>query len=482
MTEQTAWRHILGASAAMAALLTVASAGYGYHRDELYFRMLPPSLGYVDQPALAPWLARTMAGIVDEPWALRLPATAAAAVSVIVIALITRDLGGDRRAQALSAWGYAFAAAPLILGHLLLTSTIDLLVLPAVAWFAIRAIGAPLWWLAVGGLVGAATWNRWVVVVLVAGLGLGILLTGPRRVLRSTWLWCGAALAAVVAAPNLAYQATHDWPQLSMGQALAAGNADEVRVLMWPMLALLLGPPLMPIWIAGLWGIVRRDEWRDQRWIAVTFVVVVAFTFAGGAQVHYLMAILPVLYAAGCVPVAGWVGARRGRRALVAAGVGLNAMVSLVIALPVIPVESLGATPVTAMSPVVGDTVGWEAYVTQVAAVRHAAGGAEVPVLTTNYGEAGALDRFGPAHGITSVHSGHNALWDLGPPPGDGGKVIIVGGQLNQVRSLFASCEVQDRLDNGLDVDNEEQGQPIALCHGLTRSWSEVWPQLRHLS
>jgi hypothetical protein len=238
----------------------------------------------------------------------------------------------------------------------------------------------------------------------------------------------------------------------------------------------------MPIWIAGLWGIVRRDEWRDQRWIAVTFVVVVAFTFAGGAQVHYLMAILPVLYAAGCVPVAGWVGARRGRRALVAAGVGLNAMVSLVIALPVIPVESLGATPVTAMSPVVGDTVGWEAYVTQVAAVHRAAGGAEVPVLTTNYGEAGALDRFGPAHGITSVHSGHNALWDLGPPPGDGSMAIVVGGQLDQVRSLFASCEVQGRLDNGLAVDNEEQGQPIALCRGLTRSWSEVWPRLRHLS
>lgn len=242
-----AWRPVLAAAATMAAVLTAASAGYGYHRDELYFRMLPPEIGYVDQPALTPWLARTLAGLADDPWAVRLPATVAAALSVVVVALITRELGGGRRAQTLSAWGYAFAAAPLILGHLLLTSTIDLLVLPLVTWLAMRALRSPRWWLAAGAAVGAATWNRWVVVVVVAGLTLGLLLLGPRRALLSPWLWAGALLAAVVAAPNIAYQAAHGWPQVAMGEALAAGNADEVRVLMWPMLAILLGPPLLPV-------------------------------------------------------------------------------------------------------------------------------------------------------------------------------------------------------------------------------------------
>lgn len=475
-----AWRPVLAAAATMAAVLTAASAGYGYHRDELYFRMLPPEIGYVDQPALTPWLARTLAGLADDPWAVRLPATVAAALSVVVVALITRELGGGRRAQTLSAWGYAFAAAPLILGHLLLTSTIDLLVLPLVTWLAMRALRSPRWWIAAGAAVGAATWSRWVVVVVVAGLALGLLLLGPRRALLSPWLWAGALLAVVVAAPNIAYQAAHGWPQVAMGEALAAGNADEVRVLMWPMLAILLGPPLLPVWLAGLWGLLRRTDWRDQRWLVVTFLVVVGFTYVGGAQVHYLMATLPVLYAAGWVPVAAWAGAGRARAGVVVGAVTLNALVSLVVALPVVPVRSVGATPLADMSPVLGDTVGWEAYVAQVAAVHRSAGGGDVPVLASNYGEAGALARFGPASGITVVASGQNALWDVGPPP-DGDTVVVVGAQLPQLTQLFAQCEVMVRLENGVGVDNEEQGQPVAVCHDPVAPWSVLWPRVRHL-
>ena len=40
---------------------------------------------------------------------------------------------------------------------------------------------------------------------------------------------------------------------------------------------------------------------------------------------------------------------------------------------------------------------------------------ARVAVLGRNYGEAGAVDRYLPA--LRPAHSGHNAYWDLGPPP-----------------------------------------------------------------
>jgi len=114
--------------------------------------MLPPAWGYVDQPPLTPWLARTFTSVVaDEAWAVRIPATLASAASVVILGLITRELGGDRRAVAFAAWGAAFAGLPLALGHVLLTSTIDLPLTLAVVLTVLLALRTnPRWWLAAG--------------------------------------------------------------------------------------------------------------------------------------------------------------------------------------------------------------------------------------------------------------------------------------------------------------------------------------------
>ncbi|KQY63541.1 MULTISPECIES: glycosyltransferase family 39 protein [unclassified Nocardioides] len=468
------------AAGAVALVLSVFSGGYGYHRDELYFRMLPPDTGYVDQPPLTPFLARlTRDLIADQQWALRIPATVCVAASVLVIAAITRELGGSRRAQALAAWGYGFAAATLMIGHLLVTSTVDLLLWPALVWTVLRAMRSPRWWLVTGVLGGLSTYNRWLVVVLAAGLVLGLLLVGPRRVWRRPELWGGVGLALLVAAPNLVFQATHDWPQLAMGEALADNNADEVRTQVWLMLALLLGVPLLPIWVAGFVSLVRRPDWPEHRWLAVAFVVLVAFTWGSGAQVHYLMGLLPVMFAAGCVPVADWTVWHRGRTALVAGGVALNAAVALVLALPLVPVDAVGDTPIPDVSPLVGDTVGWPEYVAQVARAHEQAGGGDVPIITSNYGEVGAVDRFGAD--LPAPYSGQNELWYVARPPDDADTIVMVGAQLASIERHFTSCEVVARLDSGEGVDNEEQGEPIAICTGPLTPWRDLWAEFRHL-
>ena len=53
------WPVVL-AMVAMAIVLTATSNGYGYHRDELYFRMLRPAWGYIDEPPLTPLFGRNV--------------------------------------------------------------------------------------------------------------------------------------------------------------------------------------------------------------------------------------------------------------------------------------------------------------------------------------------------------------------------------------------------------------------------------------
>ncbi|TAM89507.1 MAG: hypothetical protein EPN43_06925, partial [Jatrophihabitans sp.] len=361
--------------------------------------MLPLGWGYFDEPPLAPLLAHATRWIVDEPWALRIPATIATAASVVVIALVARELGGGRGAQALAAWGYAFAAVPLVFGHTLLTASIDLPFWPAVLLFVLRARlrDQPRWWLAAGAVAGLSSYNKLLVAVLIAALAAGLVLAGPRRVLWCKHVLLAVLVLAVLAAPNLAYQIVHGWPQLAMGRALARNNAGSVRAQMWPFVLIMLGLPLVPVWVAGLVSL-----WRRVRFVAVAFGVLLVIVFLMGAQFYYPFGLLAVLYAAGCVPAAAWL-RTRARRGLVVAGVVLNGALSATLALPVLPLSALGSTPIPAVNQAARDSVGWPRYVSQVAGVYASLSVTDrrsAVIVASNYGEAGAVDRFGDRWGL----------------------------------------------------------------------------------
>jgi len=203
--------------------------------------------------------------------------------------------------------------------------------------------------------------------------------------------------------------------------------------------------------------------------------------FAMGSQFYYPFGLLAVLFAAGCVPAGRWM--VRWRRDLVVAGVALNAAVSLVLGLPLVPLSALGSTPVPGINQVAQDSVGWPVYVRQIAAAftsLPAAARTRVAIVASNYGEAGAIDRYGPHYRLPRVYSGQNQLWYDARPPATATSVIFVGGQFDDVRSLFRSCAVVARLDNEVGVDNEEQGEPIAVCRNPIGGWATVWPDVRH--
>lgn len=473
--------HLVAASAALAAVLAILNGRYDYHRDELYFRMLDPSWGYVDQPPLTPLLGKASIAVLgDSVWAFRFPSILCMIGVLWIAALLTREFGGGKAAQALCVWGLAFAGVALAFGHQLSTNSADLLVWIAALLFAVRALlrDRPKWWPAVGAVAGIGLYNKHLIVLLLLSLGLALLAVGPRKVLVSQWLWAGAAVALVVGSPNLVYQALNGWPQLEMAAAINETDGTENRILLLPFQFLLIGLFLVPVWIAGFVALLRRPEWRPVRALAIAYPILLVITLATGGQFYYPMGLVMALYAAGCVPVAAWA-ATRGRRRTLVVGVALNSAVSALVALPLLPVGVVGGTPIAAMNSSVPDGVGWQAYTDQVEAVVAATPHVGA-VITANYGEAGALVRYG--EGLPPVFSGHNALYAYGPPPADAGTVVTVGLDVEGLRPYFASCEEAAELDNGFGIDNEEQGAVVAVCQGPNRSWTELWPEFQHYS
>ncbi|WP_440103371.1 glycosyltransferase family 39 protein [Streptosporangium sp. H16] len=479
-------RRPVGAVAlATLAVLLVASPRYGYHRDELYFRMLGerPALGYFDTPPLTPLIARASVAVFgDTVVALRVVPALIASLVVVLVALLARELGGDRRAQIVAAAGIATTTLLLIGGHSLLTLGVDLPLWVAAALFAVRALrGDGRWWLALGAVAGVATYNRQLIVLLLVSVGVGVLAAGPREVLRDRRLWLGALLALVIATPNLVYQATHGWPQLVMAGALEADEGADNRLAFVPLQFLLLGPPQAVVQVVGA---VRL--WREPRLrcLALAYPLACALTLYSGGRPDYVAGLLVLLFAAGCGPVSRWMSGA-GRRAPVVGALAANAVLSVVIALPVIPPPALEGTPVAGINEVARESIGWPEFAARVAAV---VGGltpqerARTVLLTDNYGEAGALDRYGGEYGLPEVHSGHNELYWRGPPSPSARIAVVVTDSPGGYSRVFATCEERGRIDNGVGLSNEEQHLPILVCRDPLRPWQLLWPEMRHHS
>jgi hypothetical protein len=274
------------------------------------------------------------------------------------------------------------------------------------------------------------------------------------------------------------------WPERHMAHAITVNKGSDDRVNFVPLQILMLGPPLVPIWVAGWLGLFRRPEWRPIRAFGWAYLVVSVIVLVTGGQDYYTFGLLGLYYAVGCVRAERWVAGRGGRTAWLLAAVAVSVAVSLPIALPLVPVGTLGRTGIGDTNQAARDQVGWPVYTRQVAAVFHAlpaADQARTAVITGNYGEAGALARFGPAAGLpAAVYSGQNQLYFYGPPPPGDAVALMVGFDDTTVFGDFASCVPSGTLDNGVGVDNEEQGRTIVVCRGPRAPWTTLWPSFQH--
>ena len=471
---------------AVAVTLIVFAGGYGYHRDELYFLEAGRHLawGYADQGPFTPLLAHLMDELSPGSLTvLRIPSALMAGATVLLAGLTAFELGGSRRAQLIASACAAVASVVLVVGHLLSTSTFDLLAWALVTWLVARIVrtGDQRLWVAAGLVAGIALLNKPLIAFLLAGLGAGMLAVGPRQLLRSGWLWAGAALALLLWSPWLIWQSRHGWPQLDVSSSIAAGGSasSQPRWALLPFQLLLVSPVLAPVWIAGLLALLRGPRLRPFRMFAVAWIFLVVAFLATGGKPYYLAGLFPVLLAAGALETDAWLARGRARRraALLWSLVGLSGIVSAVIALPVLPATSAG--PVVAMNGDAGETIGWPDLTRTVASVDRGAG-AGVVIFTSNYGEAGAIDRYGPALGLPPAYSGHNAFGYWGPPPDRPGPVITVGLSRSQL-SQFRACRLVARIHNSAGVDNDERGEPVERCAGPRAPWSTLWPRLRHL-
>jgi 4-amino-4-deoxy-L-arabinose transferase-like glycosyltransferase len=449
---------------AVRCALTFAVAGrYGWHRDELYYAVAGLHLqgGYVEFPpvtALLAALARELFG-----WSLvglRAFTILAGAGTVIVATLVTRDLGGGRRAQTLAAVVVAFSPGVLATNLLFQPVAFDQLTTMVVLWLALRlALGRGSWVL-LGVAAGIGLETKYTLAVVLVLL-VGAFAIWRRDVLRSWGFPAAIAIAVVLMVPNLVWEAGHGWTSVHFFVNPPPSGSDETRP-QFVINVLLLLAVTFPVAVAGVVSLVRNRTVRPLGWTVVGTVL--AYLVLGGKS-YYTLPVLGFALGAGAIPLDRWATRRR----LVVAGAAFAAvgLLALPITLPVLPLQTAVKHGIVKARGDYQSEIGWPAYVRLVE--RHA-GGADV-IVTDNYGEAGALELFGRR--LPPVASAQVTMryWR----PRVTGRRALVVGYSRRGATFCTGYRLVARISSANDSD--EGGEPIARCT-LRGTLAQVWPSI----
>jgi hypothetical protein len=488
LIEPVAWRPVLAVAAAAMVVHSAVATRYGWHRDEFYYLAAGrrPAWGYPDQPPVTPLLARAAGATAGGVLPLRLVVIAFQGATIVVAALVAREVGGGRFAQVLTAGCVAglavFVGAALFLG----TTPTDQFFWTLIFWLTLLALrtGTTRAWVATGLAAGVGLENKHTVAVLLAGVAIGLVVS-RRRALRSPGPWIAAAIALVFWAPNLVWDAQHHWVTLDMARVIAddqGGTAGAVAQL--PLLLLVFpGPLIVYLWIRGARWAARPGEGRTHVWLLVTAVIVVVGITIAGGKPYYAAPVLVPLFALGAVATErrGPAGAPVRRHAVWL--VTASAVTAPLLSLPYYPPRV--ATALRPLAKESMETYGWPQVAREVAdaTARHPDA---VAVYVSNYGEAGALDTYGRSYGLARpVVAGQNAYRVWGPPRGTPSEVIAVGEfSRSFLERSWADVRPIGRLSIGRDLTNEETANDatIYLCRRPRGSWAQLWSKLSYLS
>jgi hypothetical protein len=405
---------------------------------------------------------------------------------------MSRMLGAGRAGQVLAALAAATCGEYLGAMHELTTTVPDLIFWAVTLLLVMRLLASrdPRWWIAIGACTGVASEAKWNIGFLVAALAAGLLVTDARCLLRSRYLLAGCVLAAALAAPDVVWQALHGWPELDVFRALDTA-AGHNRATYWMTQVLYTGPVLTPVWLAGVIWSLRSPAARRFRPAAIACVLVIAAQFILGGKPYYPGGAYTFLLAAGCVPLERWLAARRPLLARLrpAAVMGVAMVVGGVVAsavtMAVLPARVLHTVPLQKINYDLGEEIAWPKQVALVAREYETLPAAQrqhTAILTGNYGEAGAIERYGPGMGLPQAYSGDNNFWLWGPPPAGDTDAIVVNMDPVFLSREFTHVRRVATFWNGLGVSDDEQGAPVYLATGLRLPWQRAWPAFRDYS
>jgi 4-amino-4-deoxy-L-arabinose transferase-like glycosyltransferase len=485
-------------------LLTSALGGYGFFIDEFYYVACSKrlALGYVDHPPLSVLmlaLSRRLLG--DSIVAVRFLPALGAAVTAFMTGLIARRLGGSRGAVTIAALAACAMPVFLLMGSFFSMNAFEPLVWTAILYLVIRLVqeNDARYWLAIGLLMGIGLELKHTMVLYGIALGSGMLLTDSRRLLWTRWLGFGIVACFLLVAPNLVWQYLHGFPSLEFYRnAMVNKNIPTGPGTVVLQQVLFANPVALPVWGAGLAYLVFSKEGRKYRFLAWAYLLLLLVMIVGrSSRPDRIGAMYTALFAAGAValeriarPALRRVVVLATVAALLASGAALAPLFTPLLPPPAVAryVGTLGlrldieiGKTNEAVPQWLADRLGWRELAADVGRVVRALPDderASAVIVSTNYGEAGALELFGPEFGLPRVFATHNSYHSWGPPPASTRTFVAVFVDREALEGLFDSV-TEAAVHTCEHCSRPQKRIPIYVARDPRVSISAEWPRFK---
>jgi len=306
----------------------------------------------------------------------------------------------------------------------------------------------------------------------------------------------------VIFLPNLLWMIRHDFPMLELLRNIRKDQRD-VAFSPFQFLALqavLQNPLALPVWVAGLWRLLKSREARPFRALGLAWLWVLAILLATHGKVYYLSPAYPMLLAAGAVAIERAMARPPWRVARVAYALVLLASGAILAptAMPALEPEAyvrftrffhvsqprIENRAASALPQFFADRYGWPEMAAAVAAAYNRLPPEErkkTAIFGNDYGQAGAIDFYGGRLGLPKAIGGHQSYWFWGPREYTGESLLVLGDRRNVLEEKFAS--VQAVAEIGHPYAMRQEHFTLFLCRN-PKGWTlpTLWPQLKRFN
>jgi hypothetical protein len=331
-----------------------------------------------------------------------------------------------------------------------------------------------------------------------------LLLTAQRRLLFIRWTLFGGLIAFALFLPFLLWNAVNGWVSFQYWAHYSAnhGVAESPFEFLSNQIVI-MNPLSLPLWVAGLWYFFSKRGARYRAFGWAYLILFVLFIALQGKS-YFLAPAYPPLFAGGAMLFSAWRvrwprwGPRWGPRWVAAYAVmlALSGVLLAPAAMPVLPPavyrriygrsSDAGSRQVSGdaygLPQSLADRFGWEEQVKLIAQVYDGLPSDEqrvACVFTEDYGEASALERFGPRYHLPPAISGHNAFYIWGANGRSGQVLITLNISPQDAAQGYDSVTLAARTSCA-NCEASENSAPILILRQPKEPFATLWSQARH--